>query len=166
MELQEQLKQQAIALGLCEQWQQEWGTPDTAALCDKYIRGLDFCIKHDYPTVEFMQQHFKGKVEQYGIYINDKTAVAHNQRNVVLNGDSDITVEVDSGHQSDITVRHNSTVRLIVGNKAFVYVSLHDNSRLIVLRKGTDTRIAVSHFGGTIATPELVDKVYKKGIKK
>ena len=35
-------------------------------------------------------------------------------------------------------------------------------SRLLVLKKGKNSRIAVSHFGGNIETPKLVDKVYEK----
>ena len=61
-----------------------------------------------------------------------------------------------------VIVRHNSTVMLVVGDNAFAYVSMYDNTRLIVLGKEENARIAVSHFGGTIETPELVDKVYKK----
>ena len=93
MKLQEELKQMAIVHGLCAQWQREWGNPDLAGLCDKYIRGLDFCIKHDFPSIEYMEKHFRGKVEDYGIYINDDM-VSVNQKNVVIIGSSIIIKEV------------------------------------------------------------------------
>ena len=44
MDLQEDLKRKAIACGLCEQWQREWGKPDEDELINKFIEGIDFCI--------------------------------------------------------------------------------------------------------------------------
>ena len=159
MELQEELKQQAIKLGLCEQWQQEWGTPDLEQLCNKFIRGLDFCVKNDYPTLEYMDKHFKGKVERYGIYINEES-YSWCQKNVVINGDSNVTVQTD--RQCDITVRHNSVVHIEAYDNAFVYVSMHDNSRLVINYKSHNARICVSLFSGTIDQLELIDRVFNK----
>lgn len=159
MELQEELKQQAISLGLCKQWQDEWGNPDIAELCNKYIRGLDFCIKHDYPSLDYLERNFKGKVEKYGIYINDNATVL-NQRNIIANGSCKLFVE--AGVVCDVTIRHTSEIHIVATNNAFVYVSMHDNSRLFIDKKDAGCRICVSHFGGEIVTTELVDKVYEK----
>ena len=43
-ELSEKLKSQAINLRLCKEWTNEWGEPDKYVLCEKYIRGIDFCM--------------------------------------------------------------------------------------------------------------------------
>ena len=73
MELKKQLKQDGIAKGLCSQYQ---GLIDRSqsieALVRLFIRGIDFCIKHDYPTLEFMRENFKGKSEPYGGYVDDE----------------------------------------------------------------------------------------------
>lgn len=163
MSVRKELYEQAIALGMCNDFKEHWdkcGEDITLAqLCDMYHRGLDFCIKHDFPSVEYMDKHLKGEIEQYGIYVNDKK-IAIRQSNVVANGDSEIIVLTNE--TTDVTVRHNSTVVIEAYENAFVYVSMYDNSRLIVRYKDSSSRICVSHYGGTIETPELVDKVYKK----
>lgn len=162
MDLQEELKQMAIENGLCEQWQREWGTPTLKELCEKYIKGLDFCIKHDYPSLQYLNEHFRGKTERYGIYINEE-AYSWCQRNVVLNGKSRITVQTNT--VTDITVRHESVVCVEAYDDAFVYVSLHDNSRLVINHKDENARICVSLFSGKIDNPELVDKIHDKNKK-
>ncbi len=161
MTIQEELKQQAVDLGLCKQWQQEWGEPTISELCDKYIRGLDFCIKHDYPSLEYLEQHFKGKVEQYGIYINED-GVSTNQKDVVINGNSNVRIYTDS--VCDVTIRHNSIAKINVSGNGFVYVSMHDNSRLIIESKSPNSKICVSLFGGEIINPQLVDRIHEKKI--
>lgn len=159
MTIQEELKRQAVELGLCKQWQDEWGEPNIAQLCDKYIRGLDFCIKHNYPSIDYLDKHFKGKVEKYGIYINEE-AESVNQPDVVCNGNSNVRIKTNG--VCDIYVRHNSEIHITTIGKAFVYVTMLDDSKLFIDSKDEMSRICVSQFGGTIETPNLVDKVYKK----
>lgn len=55
-ELSNTLKNRAILLGLCTEWTEGWGNPDKQGLIDKYLHGIDFCIKHDYPTVDFIEK--------------------------------------------------------------------------------------------------------------
>ena len=56
--LSEELKSQAIGLGLCEQWTNSWGNPSEQELINKFLHGIDFCIKHDYPTNEYIKKNF------------------------------------------------------------------------------------------------------------
>ena len=54
-DLSRTLLNQAITLGLCQPWQQAWGTPDQQGLIDKWLHGIDFAIKHNYPTNTFIK---------------------------------------------------------------------------------------------------------------
>ena len=68
MELIEQLKQDGIAKGLCQPWQNKLRDGvSMKRLVDLYVRGIDFCIKNDYPTLDFIRENFKGKCEPYGV---------------------------------------------------------------------------------------------------
>lgn len=163
MTISEELKQQAIECGLCKQWQAEWGTPTTKDLCDKFIRGIDFCIKHNYPSIDYMDKHFKGKVEQYGIYINEE-AISQGQSDIIANGNSKIDVYAPA--VCDIYVRHNSHIRLRVPRNGFVYVSMFDNCTLEVVEKGENAEICVSLYGGEIINGKLVTRVYNKQLKQ
>ena len=72
MELVEQLRKDGTEKGLCRLWQMKLrGNLDTEALVKLYIKGIDFCICEDYPTLDFLRTHFKGNSEPYGVYIDE-----------------------------------------------------------------------------------------------
>ena len=51
--LNSELRGHAVSYGLCTQWQGDWqNNKSQQELIGMYIRGIDFCIEHDYPTVE------------------------------------------------------------------------------------------------------------------
>lgn len=162
MEVQELLKQQAVNLGLCQQWQDEWGVPDTDALCDKFIRGIDFCIKHDFPKVEQINMLFnRDDLERNGIYTQGQShSVA--QKNVIAMGDAEVVITVPENKICDIYVRHNAKVRLVVFPNSFVYFSLYDNGKVIIEQKSKGSKIKCSLYSGTIDNKELVDTIHYK----
>ena len=50
-EVTKQLAKAAQANGICTPWLNELKTLENKdALVDMYIRGLDFCLEHDYPS--------------------------------------------------------------------------------------------------------------------
>lgn len=87
MDLALQLRADGTEKGLCQEWQRKL----TRGLSIKrmvtlFIRGIDFCISRDFPTLGFMREHFKGKSEPYGAYVDD-TVQLKNAPDTVLNGD-------------------------------------------------------------------------------
>ena len=107
MEQFEKIKQEAIAHGLCEQWQSELGDPDLKQMCRFFHRGQDFCVKEDFPSVETIRE-YQGQVEQYGIYTGG--GISESQPYVVALGDADIQVEVrdvtDLNYMPKLGCRH------------------------------------------------------------
>lgn len=164
MSTQEYFKRQAIQLGLCQQWQDEWGTPDVDALCDKFIRGIDFCIKHNFPSVGEINSSFKrDDLERNGIYTQpDIKSISKGQKNVIAMGNAMVDVYVPDYSICDIYVRHGANVNLHVGENAFVYITMRDRGRLNVVSKGSKSKIKVSSFSGTIANPEMIDTIHYK----
>jgi len=62
MELIEQLKTDGINKGLCRLWQRKLHNGlSTEELVKLYIKGIDFCISENYPTLDFLRENFKGK---------------------------------------------------------------------------------------------------------
>lgn len=163
MNIQEHLLQDGAAHGMCEKFQKEWGNPSVKELCEKYFAGQDFCIKHNWPSLDWLQENMAGKTAAYGIFINQEAELisSPDEREMALLGDSKVTYEAYD--MCDITVRHNSTLNLKAHHRSFVYVSLHDNATLNIVSKDDNARICVSHFSGNINNKELVDRYYKKG---
>ena len=57
--LNSELRGHAVSYGLCTQWQGDWqNNKSQQELIGMYIRGIDFCIEHDYPTVEYIKGNF------------------------------------------------------------------------------------------------------------
>ena len=62
MELVQQLKQDGIAKGLCLPWQNKLRDGvSVKRLVDLYVRGIDFCIKNDYPTLDYNTPAFSDR---------------------------------------------------------------------------------------------------------
>lgn len=118
-----------------------------------YIRGIDFCIKNDYPTLDFLRTNFKGKCEPYGVYVDDEV-VEKNRKDVVLNGDCKAMLEYDGFAVSNIYIRHNSKASVNVGDHAIVTIDIFDNSYLAIAVAGKYAKVLVNVYGK--ATVEIV----------
>lgn len=161
MELQEKLKQEAVKLGLCEQWTNEWGNPDQDELCEKFVRGLDFCIKHNWPDVEFIKNNFDlDLIERHGIYVRDGAAI--NKKYVVVLGDAIVDVVMLEPIPCDITVLHNATVNIRLHNDRLCYITAKNNCHIHIDYKNPNGRLCMSYFGGEVFGKEYFDKITVK----
>ncbi len=106
MELVQQLKEDGKAKGLCRMWQMKLRTGlDYEQLIQLYIKGIDFCISENYPTLDFIREHFKGKCEVYGVFVDDEVTDKVNLPDVVLNGDCKAMLEYDGYSVSRVYAR-------------------------------------------------------------
>ena len=163
MELQEKLKQEAIDLGACERGIESWGEPNLRDLCEKYFKYQDFCIEHNWPTLDEFKSVDQDELAKYGIYVTGEDK-AHNLSDIVVMGDAEISVHVFK--PCNVTIRHQGKVKLSVNEGVLCYVSMYDESALSVSYKDKGGRIAVSYFGGTIEDNGKIDKVYYKTKEK
>lgn len=147
MELVHQIKQDGIAKGLCRLWQMKLKPGlGVDSLAELYIRGIDFCIKNDYPTLDFLRTNFKGKCEDYGVYVDDEV-VEKNRKDVVLNGSCKAMLEYDGFAVSNIYIRHNSKASVNVGDHAIVTIDIFDNSYLAIAVAGKYAKVLVNVYG-------------------
>ena len=159
MELQEQLKQEAINLGACEEGIASWGNPDVEDLCRKYFKYQDFCIKHNWPTVDEIKTADQNIVRKHGIFVTGKE-IAHSLKDIVVMGDAEVSVHVMA--PCNVTVRHNGVAKIFVEYDVLCYVDMHDNAQVKICYKEPKARVAVSYFGGTIENKEMVDQIHDK----
>lgn len=112
-----------------------------------FIRGIDFCIKNDYPTLEFMRKNFKGKSEPYGGYVDDEITGLRNAPDVVLNGNCKALLEYDEYSVSRLYVRHGSQAAINVSDHAMLTIDAFDNSHLVVAVAGGNAQVLVNKYG-------------------
>ena len=153
MELIQQLKQDGIDKGLCRLWQGKLRAGlSTEELAKLYIKGIDFCISEDYPTLDFLREHFKGKCEPFGVYVDDEIPPTANKPDMVLNGACKAMLEYDGFDVSRLYVRHDSEVAVIVSDNAIVTIDLFDNATLHLSVIGNDANVSINAYGGNTTT--------------
>lgn len=148
MNISEMLREEAIKYGLCVAWTDEWGTPTKEQLVDMYIRGLDFCIKNNYPSNEYIKTNFGIIAEEKGVY-TDATVNLINPEIVILNGKCTGTITLSGYSSRDIHVRHNSKVKIIIKDAAKAFIRVYDNAHITV-ENSTGTRSFVYKYGGIV----------------
>lgn len=118
-------KEKAVSLGLCDQWQQEWeDNSSKEVLIEKYLRGIDFCLKHNYPSVDFIKEKFGETINSFGIYADENALIVNSHMSVLL-GDTNASVLMQ-GIVGEIYVRHQSVLELVASNNAKVWVNTLD----------------------------------------
>lgn len=148
MGLIEQIKKDGADKGLCQLWQMKLREDlEMKELIELYIRGIDFCISEDFPTLNFIREHFKGQCEPYGVYVDDEIGQLKNAPDVVLNGDCKAMLEYDEYTVSRVFIRHNSKAAINLGDNAHVTVDIFDNSDIVIATAGHDAKVIVKVYG-------------------
>lgn len=148
METIDKLKSDGIAKGLCRQWQRKLHSGlSIEELAQLYIKGIDFCISEDYPTLDFLREHFKGKCEPFGVYVDDDIPQTKNKPDMVLNGACRAMLEYDGYSVSRLYVRHDSEVAITASDHAMLTIDLFDRAKIHISVVGDDTRVIINAYG-------------------
>jgi hypothetical protein len=135
-DLSRTLLNQAITLGLCQPWQQAWGTPDQQGLIDKWLHGIDFAIKHNYPTNTFIKENFdKAILHKNGIFVDEDVQKRNIPQIAVLNGNCKGTLLFDGFSVCDVYVRHDSEVTIDCSQYCKVFINVYDRAKVNVIQK-------------------------------
>ncbi len=148
MDVNTELKEKAISLGLCEKWTNEWKDHDKDELVSKYVRGIDFCIHNDFPSIDYMENNFRGVMEKHGVFVNNIVNLV-NRSFVVLNGECEGEIIYNEYNVGRIYVRHNSTVKIKVSGCSKVFISTFDNCEVII-ECNENAKCYVYKHGGTL----------------
>lgn len=134
-QLNKTLKQEAISLGLCRKWQREWGDCSEYELIDKYKRGIDFCIKNQYPTNEFIKENFNSDLlHENLIFVDEYINISDSPSGVyILNGECTGTLCFSEFAVATLYVRHSSNINILAGEFAKIFVRLYDDAEADVV---------------------------------
>ena len=145
-QLNKELREQAIHLGLCQDWQKLWNKDwSQEKMVEMMYRGLDFCLEHHYPSNDFILKYFdKGFLRRNNVFVNDKYSVCNPKQSLVL-GSSETTFRYNGWGNGIIHIRDKSSANIIARNKSFVIVHIYDNSYISVEQKDKSTIVIVKH---------------------
>ena len=147
-ELTEQIRKEAILKGANCKLVTQWDNPDIDDLARRYIEGIDFCIKNDFPSVDFLKKNFGDRMHQYGIFADEKLE-ERNLRHVVVNGKCRGKLIYDGCSFGKIYVRHRSKLDIVINDDSIVNIEIYDDSK-ITLVNNSSKRIYVYKYGGRL----------------
>lgn len=157
MELSNLLLSEAVKNGLCRPWQENW-RGDMDSLMSMYKKGIDFCIEHDYPSLDIIRRYLKGKTEGYNVYVDSDSNVSIYADTVVVLGDSKMEIQIADYGVVSLYILHNSEVTVSCGINSIISVEAYDNSVLNV--HGT-TNVSVYRYDNSQVEGEGV-KIFNR----
>ena len=117
--------------------QHAWGNPTQQGLIDKYLHGIDFAIKHNYPTNTFIKENFdKDLLHKNNIFVDEDVQKRNMSQISVLNGNCKGTLLFDGFSVCDIYVRHDSEVTIDCSQYCKVFINVYDRAKVNVNPKG------------------------------
>ena len=120
---------------LCAEWTKAWkDNTNIDGLLDKYIKGIDFCIKNDYPPLDFCRENFeKEDLHRHNIYLDEYVEIADASSGVwVFVGDCEGEITFRDFSVGTIYLRHGSKIKVRTLGMSKVFVSLYDESEVEV----------------------------------
>ena len=144
--LNKDLKDQAVALGLCGDWQKLWSKDwSREKMVERMYKGLDFCLQYHYPSNDFILKHFDLNFRRKSnVFVNDKYSVVNPKESLVL-GTSDVTFRYNGHSYGNIHIRDNSSAKVIARNVSFVIVHLYENARVTAEQYDNARVVLVKH---------------------
>lgn len=130
-ELNIRLREMARKSGLCDKWYEEWKDDDSIDVClDRAIRGFDFCVKCDYPPLDFIRENFRMEdLHRHNIYLDEKVEIRGAKSGYyVFLGDCTGSIEAHGFSVVSCYLRHDSMIDVTSLGSARVFVTYYDRS--------------------------------------
>ena len=149
MEIGKELAKQAKIKGICEDWYKDLKvTNDTGKLLTMYVKGIDFCLSKDWPDNEYIRAKFKGKMEEFGIHLDEEFNCINNKRVIAL-GKCTGNISNDGYTVSEVFLKHDSVVTIHAKGDSFTMIDMFDNSCLSIAAHD-NAKVVINHYGGEI----------------
>ena len=121
------------ATPLCGEWTEAWKDDSNLdELLDKFVEGQDFCIKNNYPTLEFSRKHFTDKrdvLHKHHIYFDEEVKVEDAESGTyIFVGACTGTITFKGFAVGTVYLRHTSNIKVCSYDNAKVFVSKYDDS--------------------------------------
>lgn len=135
--LNTELRSRAIDLGLCNDWQNNiWNCNlSNDELINIYKKGIDFCIEHEYPSLDIIKTRFERSfLNERNIYVDDEIKAENRSGTIVINGKSRGELYFDEFTSADIYVRHESEIKINAKGISKIFVNVYDCANIKVIQ--------------------------------
>lgn len=156
------LVKQAVKNGICNQWLSELKQLDNKReLVEMYLRGIDFCLRNNYPSNEFIKENFGDICPQMGIFV-DRMINVENIRKCVCLGSTFGNYIISEYTVAEIFAKHNSEITIVAKDSSFLMVNVFENA-IVNIHAQDRAKVCVNCFGGVVNIRETsVDAMIKQ----
>lgn len=155
-----QLAKRAKEHGICTQWYNDLkNLEDKDALVEMYIRGLDFCLEHDFPSNEFIRRNFKGIMERHGVFLDEAVELVNPSKCVAL-GDTNGKVEATGFGVVEVWAKHDAALNIMARGNSFVMVDVYD-AAVVNVYAYDRAKVCVNRHGGKVTYNAADEAVVK-----
>lgn len=133
------LREMGRAKGMCDKFYDEWKDDDDIdTVIDRFVPGFDFCVKQDYPSLDFVCKNFRKDVlHRHNIYVDEEVDLkAEKSGYYCFLGTCTGKLYVDDLLAVTVYVRHHSDMDIIASNGAKVFVYVYDGSNATCINDG------------------------------
>ena len=130
-ELNVVLREMARGQGLCDSWYSKWSDDDTIDEClDRFVRGFDFCVEHDYPNLDFILRNFrKEDLHRHNIFVDEDIDLGFDGSGyIICLGDCRGHIELTGLVAVTVYLRHTSSVEVTASEGARVFITRYNES--------------------------------------
>lgn len=150
MKLGKELALEAQRNGICSEWFDAMkNLTDKKALLEMYVKGIDFCLSNNYPSNDYIREHFKGEMEPFGVHL-DEALLLQNPRTVVALGKCSGSIKVDEFTVSEVFIKHQSDLTIKAKGNSFVMVDIFDDAKVYVLA-ADESKVCINRYGGDVS---------------
>lgn len=162
MDIAKELAKKAKKNGICKPWYEELKSlQDKKAMIEMYLKGIDFCLANDYPGNDFIRKHFKGEMEQFGVFLDDEISI-ENPRKCVCLGNTSGRVGIDGFNVCEIFAKHSARLDIYAKDNAFVIIDVFDNSE-VRIHASDRAKVCVNRYiGNNIVMKDEADEAFVK----
>ena len=145
--LGKKLKLQAESLGACQEGIVDIEKLNEQELINRGLHFINFVIKNDYPSCEFIKSNFdKSLLEHNNIYVDAEFERRNARQIVLVQGSSKGTLLYDCWTTSDVYVRHNSEVLIDCTRYSKVFIHVYDSAKVKITQSDAST-VYVYRYG-------------------
>lgn len=154
-QLNETLRNEAIGLGLCQQWQNDWaGNKSHDELISMFLRGIDFCIEHNWPSSEWIVNNFTPQeLHRNNVFVADNSVNAFLDHSIAFFKECEGTVTLNRFSVSTIHCVDCPNLTFVLKNGAKAFIHLHNSHATVDAEARFSTARVYPHTENCVINP-------------
>ena len=144
--LSKTLAKEAKKKGICKEWHTALKSlTDRKAMVEMYLRGIDFCLRNDYPANDFIKAHFGDIAPRMGVFVDSEISVENSPKCVCL-GQTFGKVSTTGFNVCEIFAKHEAEINVVATDNAFVMGDVFDHS-VVNIYAHDRAKVCVNQYG-------------------